>query len=113
MSLFHQKSEVLRRLSQAITQLEEAVWAAKETIESKPEYPIEAIERLDHYLNIVAQQRYSLLTISDLIDQGDFESLTQEVSKVNGLSAMIREDAKELLGVLANPDLKVVRPEYN
>jgi predicted transcriptional regulator YheO len=62
---------------------------------------------------MVAQQRHSLLTICDLIDKGDFEGLTQEVHRVNGLSAMIRDDAQELIGVLANPNMKVVRPEYN
>lgn len=113
MSFHHQKSEVLKRLSQAITELEEAVYAAKDVIENKPEYPMAAIERLDHYLTIVEQQRGCLLAISDLMDEKNFEALTLEVQKINGLSAMIRDDARELLGVLANPELKVARPDYN
>jgi hypothetical protein len=113
MSFSHQKSEVLKRLSQAISQLEDAVFAAKDTIENKPEYPLAAIERLDHYLAIVAQQRSTLLTISDLIDAGKMEELTIEVQKVNGMSEMIRDDARELLGVLANPEMRLTRPDSN
>jgi hypothetical protein len=113
MSFAQTKSEVLNRLSQAITQLEDAVFAAKDTIENKPEYPLEAIERLDHYLEIVAQQRSTLLAISDLMDAGNMEQLAIEVHKVNGLSAMIRDDARELLGVLANPQMRLVRPDSN
>jgi hypothetical protein len=106
----NEKYYVLDRLTQAVFQLENAIISAKEVIQSKLNYPPEAIERLDHYMTIVDQQRQEFPIIAKLISEGNHDELSIKVSRVNALSGMIKDDAHELLRILTNPDFKVIRP---
>lgn len=113
MSITNAQHEILNRLAQAVFALEDAILAAKKTILSKSYYPEEAIDRLDHYMNIVEQQKMLFPVITKNIESGKHDELLLQVQKVNGLSQLIRDDAKELLAILANPNAKFVRPDYN
>lgn len=107
------KYEILVRLTHAVFDLEDAIASAKQTLESKPSYPEHAMVRLNHYQNIVHQQKLAFPVITKLIRDSRYAELSLEVRRVNALSELIREDAKELLTVLANPTAPLDRPEYN
>lgn len=105
--------ETFKQLAQAVFQLEDAIISAKNTIQSKSHYPPEAIERLDHYMEMVEQQKSAFPSIMKCLTERNFGELSIEIRRVNALSEMIKDDAKELLGVLANPTLKPLRPDPN
>ena len=63
-------------------------------------------------VSLNSKTRHSL-AIKRLIQDSKFAELTPTAQRVNALSEMIKDDAKELLGVLANPTLKPLRPDPN
>lgn len=110
MNSFFSNYQILQNLTQAISQLENAIITARETIQKKPSYPIEALDRLDHYMRMVDEQKACLQRISAYIAGSQYEKLSLEIARVNGLSRMVREDAGELISILANPESKPIRP---
>lgn len=104
---------LVQRLTQAISELESAIIAATDTVRSKPQCPSEAIERLRRYMLIVEQQRSAIPRISELVSKPQPEELRIEINRINALSQMVRDDAKELLAGLVNPAAKTYRPDPN
>lgn len=113
MSFENTNNGLVKRLTQAISELEGAIIAATDTIRSKPQCPSEAIERLRRYMLIVEQQRNAIPRIVELISKPETDELRLEINRINALSEMVRDDAKELLTFLANPLANTYRPDPN
>ncbi|MCB0335200.1 MAG: hypothetical protein KDD62_02810 [Bdellovibrionales bacterium] len=98
---------IIDRLFNSFTELETAINSAKATLAKKESVPQEIIERLNSYDDILAKQRHLAETLCSHIDQGEWDEVNRHVSLINGLSAMIRDDARAILSSLAlNSDPK-------
>lgn len=95
------QNNIVDRLYASFTELETAIHSAKATLKSKSSVPQEIIRRLDSYDGILAKQRNLAEDLCHFIDAGNWDEVNRHVSLINGLSAMIRDDARSILSSLA------------
>lgn len=101
------QTNIIERLFSSFSDLEQAIQSAKTTLEKKQSVPKEIIERLSSYDGILAKQRKLALELCDHIDRGNWDEVSRHVGIINGLSAMIRDDARSILSSLnLNTDQK-------
>ena len=55
-------------------------------------------------LPILAKQRSLAVALCEAIAQKDWDEVTRHVTLINGLSAMIRDDAKAILSAISTQD---------
>ncbi|RMD86402.1 MAG: hypothetical protein D6808_03415 [Candidatus Dadabacteria bacterium] len=98
-------NSVLERLFSSFTELEQAIGSAKASLEKRDFVPESIIERIRSYDEILEKQRSLAVKLCDHINKGQWEEVARHVNLINGLSAMIRDDAKAILRALSgNPD---------
>lgn len=95
------QSHIVERLLASFTDLETAIHSAKKTLAAKGNIPDEIIERLDSYDGILTKQRNMAKELCQFIDAGNWEEVNRSVGIINGLSAMIRDDARSILSALS------------
>ena len=95
------QSNIIERLYASFTDLESAIESAKRTLAKKESVPQEILQRLNSYDSILAKQRNLASTLCRHINNGDWDEVTRHVSIINGLSAMIRDDARSILSALS------------
>jgi len=92
---------IIERLFSSFSDLEKAIHSARSTLEQREQVPDEVIARLKSYDDILAKQRGLAETLCSHIRGGNWDEVTRHVSLINGLSAMIRDDARAILTSLA------------
>ena len=92
---------IIERLFSSFTDLETAIESAKKTLAQKESVPPEVIERLNSYDGILAKQRKLANELCGFINNGNWDEVSRHVTIINGLSAMIRDDARAILSSLA------------
>jgi hypothetical protein len=98
---------IIERLFTSFSDLEEAIESAKTTLAKKEFVPQEILNRLKSYDTILAKQRRLARDLCRFIDDGNWDEVSRHVSLINGLSAMIRDDARAILSSLSvNSDEK-------
>lgn len=98
---------IVDRLYTSFEELEEAISSAKATLSEKKTVPAEVLGRLQSYDGILMKQRTLAASLCHHISQGDWDEVSRHVNLINGLSAMIRDDARSILSSLAlNSDLQ-------
>ena len=95
------QDNIVNRLFVSFTELESAIHSAKDTLKQRTAVPPEVIERLNSYDGILAKQRALANTLCENIKSGDWDEVSRKVNLINGLSAMIRDDARAILSSLA------------
>lgn len=96
-----QENNIINRLFQSFTELESAILSAKETLKRKGNVPTEVIARLDSYDGILEKQKRLADELCEHIREGNWDQVSRHVGLINGLSAMIRDDARAILSSLA------------
>ncbi len=97
---------VLDRLFSSFHELETAIGSAKETLARRGGVPAEVIKRLDSYDGILAKQRNLAAILCEHITSGNWDEVNRHVNLINGLSALIRDDARAILSALSvNSDI--------
>lgn len=96
-----QNSNIIERLFASFNDLEKAIGSAKATLASKESIPPEVVKRLNSYDSILAKQRGLAQSLCSHINAGNWDEVTRHVTLINGLSAMIRDDARAILSSLA------------
>lgn len=94
------KPIVIKKLLQSINELEVAISKAKISFAKKPGGNL-VIERIKHYEEMLAKQKSLTTTLCGHAVQGNWSEVNRHVKLINGLSLMIRDDARELL----NPNI--------
>lgn len=94
-------SNIINRLFTSFTELETAIHSARATLAAKESIPQEVIRRLDSYDGILDKQRVLAAKLCESINAGRWEDVSQQVSVINGLSSMIRDDARAILQSLS------------
>lgn len=94
------QSNIIERLFTSFTDLEQAINSAKATLAKKDAVPNDIIERLNSYDGILEKQRALASALCGHIAKENWSEVTRHVSLINGLSAMIRDDARSILSSL-------------
>lgn len=94
-------SETIKKLLLSFKELEEAINKAKVTLAKKEFVLPHVITRLNSYDGILAQQRDLANKLCSHMDNGNWDEVSRHVSLINGLSAMIRDDAGAILSCLS------------
>lgn len=94
-------NNIINRLYKSFEELETAIASAKTTLEAKKSVPKSVLERINSYDTILAKQRGLAKKLCQYINDGDWNEVARHVGLINGLSAMIRDDARAILSSLA------------
>ena len=92
---------IVTRLFSSFTDLESAIESAKETLKKRGAIPEEVIARLESYDTILTKQRRLATDLCDKMHVGDWDEVNRIVGLINGLSSMIRDDARAILSALS------------
>jgi hypothetical protein len=95
------ESNIIERLFESFTELESAISKARTTLHQRESVPSGVLRRLESYDTILAKQRSLAVALCEAIAKKDWDDVTRNVSLINGLSAMIRDDAKAILEAIS------------
>jgi len=102
------QTTIIDRLFSSFTDLEGAIKSARGSLEKKGSISPEILKRLDSYDDILAKQKELAEELCKFVSKGDWNEVTRYVGLINGLSSMIRDDARAILSSLAlNTDTKL------
>lgn len=101
----------IQKLLNSFDELERAIFAAKQTFEAKAIAPDGILERIQNYESILNKQRSLADELCRHATLGDWQEVNRHVQLINGLSAMIRDDAKEVLSASRNERAERERSE--
>lgn len=88
---------LVNKLVESFDQLDRCIHATRSILETRPNVPGDVINRLQQYSDIVQKQRETAVDLQGLIAQENWEEVARRVKIINGLSAMIRDDAQEII----------------
>ena len=101
------QGNIIERLFNSFGDLESAICKARATLAKKGEIPSDILKRLDSYDGILSKQRALATSLCESVNRGDWDEVSRYVTLINCLSAMIRDDARQILSSLAlNSDVK-------
>ena len=107
-------NHIIERLFTSFGDLEHAIDSAKRTMLEKGNVPQAVMARLESYDGILEKQRNLARKLCEHINANNWAEVTRHVSLINGLSAMIRDDARAILSSLAlNNDPMPEKDEIN
>ena len=92
---------IIQRLFNSFSELDQAIQSAKKTLSKKASIPKEVIERLSSYDGILEKQRNLADSLCKYIENSEWDEVNRHVSLINGLSGLIRDDAKAILSSLS------------
>jgi len=98
------ESNIIERLFASFTELEGAITKARQTFQSRQTVPASVLKRLESYDTILAKQRALAVSLCEAISRKNWDEVNRNVGLINGLSAMIRDDAKAILAAVAHTD---------
>ena len=95
------EGNIIERLFSSFSELEEAITKARGTLKQRDSVPDTVLRRLESYDTILAKQRSLAVQLCESIAKKDWDEVSRHVTLINGLSAMIRDDAKAILEAIA------------
>jgi hypothetical protein len=98
------ESNIIERLFASFTELETAIDKARSTFNSRPSIPASVVKRLESYDSILAKQRALAVSLCEAISRKNWDEVNRNVTLINGLSAMIRDDARAILAAVSSPE---------
>ena len=102
------ESNMIERLFASFTELETAIQKAKNTFEARESIPESVVKRLASYDSILAKQRSLATSLCEAVAEKNWDEVNRNVTLINSLSAMIRDDARAILSsvaTIANDDV--------
>jgi hypothetical protein len=103
------KNDLLGRLTQAVSTLEMVIISSTESIKAKGNFSNDAFERLDSYMQIVNRQKRELPLLAIHMANNDLQKVEASCKRIAALSKLVRDDAKEFMSVLIEPEAKHIR----
>ena len=91
------KKIIVRRLFQSFSELERAIRSAKAVLNDKGDAPEELLERIRTYEQILDKQRSLATAMCGHASLGNWDEVARHVKLINGLSYMIRDDARDII----------------
>lgn len=94
----------VNKLLESFEELDSCISTTKAVLDRKPGVPQELLARVNQYSEIVSKQKELTAKLKDHISKQNWSEVSRHVRLINGLSAMIREDAQAILGKLSSSD---------
>lgn len=91
---------IIERLRKSFDELDRAIQTAKGTLTARASVPVEILDRIDSYEDILIKQRKFAIDLQSYIEKENWFEVTRHIQIINGLSGMIRDDAREILAFL-------------
>ena len=88
---------LVNQLLESFEELNQRIAVTRETLGRKQEIPCDVLDRVDQYSEIVLKQKAYAHEMRVQIKRQNWQEVSRLVKLINGLSAMIREDATEIL----------------
>lgn len=92
------KRIIINRLFESISELENAIASARVTLAGNKKNAAPLLEHIEIYQDILAKQRNLATALCGHAALGNWHEVTRHVKLINGLSYLIRDDAREVLG---------------
>jgi len=89
--------QLVEKLLSSFDELERSINITRESMSLKPGVPADVLSRLNQYSEIVSKQREVAANLRNQIEAGNWDDVSRSVKVINGLSAMIRDDAQQIL----------------
>lgn len=103
------------RLCKSIDELECAIEQARHTLSKRLTISSiykDALKKLDNCTNMITKQRQLSTKLCVAIDEKDWEEVSDYVKIINGLSAMIRDEARDAISLLTG-ETQHTNSQYN
>lgn len=88
---------LVNKLLESFNELERCIQLTQDVLAQKRGVPSEVLNRVAQYSSIVSKQRSLAGELRDYITAQNWEEVARHVRLINGLSAMIRDDAQSIL----------------
>ena len=85
------------KLMESFDDLDRCIEMTKEVLSQKENVPGEVLHRIEQYSDVVVKQRSLAITLKQHIASENWDEVSRHVKIINGLSAMIRDDAQSIL----------------
>ena len=95
------QNNIIARLFSSFSDLEKAISSARVTLAQKESVPAEVVKRLESYDTILSKQRNLAQALQQHLGSGNWDEVSRHIGLINGLSAMIRDDARAILSALS------------
>lgn len=92
---------VLERLLESLGELEESIQSAQRVLLDRGNAEPALEQRLRQYESMLLKQRQLAFDLNDLIENGSWEAVGRAVRIINGISTMLRDDARQALASLS------------
>ena len=103
---------IIKKLFESFNVLEQAIFSARKTIEQRPDAPLSVLERLNSYNEILCKQRELAENLDFHCKFGNWDEVARHIKLINGLSGMIRDDAKDILFAIDKTPVEEKKLEY-
>jgi hypothetical protein len=108
------KYEDILKLGQGIQHMEASVKSAKATLSKQPNYRKDLMARLDSYDESVATQKVLLEGLIRAFLEGNEAEVANLVIRINAVSQLVAQDAREARESIQNPKAPPVpKEEWN
>ncbi len=88
---------LVEKLLESFEQLDRCITVTKTILSTRKGVPGDVLQRVGQYSEIVRKQRETAEDLHLLIARQDWEEVGRRVKIINSLSAMIRDDAQQIL----------------
>ena len=105
------QENVIDRLYTSLSSLERSIQSARTTIERRGGVSVEIQSRLSSYDEILAKQRTQADALVEAMARGAWDEVGRLVEIINGLSGMIRDDARAILTAIVKKSESTVAHE--
>lgn len=95
---------IVDKLLSSFDELERCIVVTKQVLGGKEGVPVDILQRVDQYSDIVGKQRSLALELRQFIEQQNWSEVGRRVKIINGLSTMIRDDAQSILAAAYSGD---------
>ncbi|MCO6431437.1 MAG: hypothetical protein J5J00_11300 [Deltaproteobacteria bacterium] len=95
------QSNIIDRLFFSFEELEQAIASAKDTLAKRDVIPNHIMKRLNSYDGILLKQRNLAQSLCEHINNCNWDEVSRHVNLINGLSALIRDDARAILAAIS------------
>lgn len=99
---------LVNKLLESFDELEKCINMTKSVLATKDGVPIDILDRVNQYSDIVKKQRNLAAGLREHISVQNWDEVGRHVKLINGLSGMIRDDAQAILsGALELPSNEI------
>ena len=102
---------LIEKLLKSFDELDQCITVTKDVLCEKQGVPGDVISRVEGYAQAVEKQRELTAGLRVYIEKQEWDEVSRHVKLINGLSAMIRDDAQAILSGSYHGDISAVNQE--